>query len=152
MDMRKGKILGLMLVILFMPVFASALTPIDTQPASDGMSEASIVGLRVRNGVLTVKFSVKNTTGRTIEPGISFAKAYYIDISNKKKYFGLKDEKGMFIAGPAAYNWDGGFFKQKISTGGKAFLWIKFPAPSGKTEEIDIYLPGFLPFEGISLK
>ena len=140
-----------LLFIIPLIVFASN-EPIDTQPSSDGLTEASIIGLKIRNGVLTVRFSIKNLTDNTVEPGISFAKAYYIDTKEKKKYFPLKDEKGMFIAGPTKYNWDGGFFEQKILKGGKAFLWIKFPAPSNDTKEIDIYLPGFLPFEGIKLK
>jgi|Deesub1362A_J573_1020465.scaffolds.fasta_scaffold09086_2 hypothetical protein len=150
--MTRRHILGFIFVLALLPVVASATTPIDTQPSSDGTLEASLIGLKVRNGVLTVKFSIKNVTDRSVEPGISFAKAYYIDIKERKKYFGLKDEKGMYIAGPVHYNWDGGFFKQKIPSGGKAFIWIKFPAPSEETEEIDIYLPGFLPFEGIKLK
>ncbi len=151
--MKKVHILGLVLVLVFLPALSSsAMTPIDTQPSSDGTLEASVVGLKVRNGVLTVKFSLKNITGKTLEPGISFAQTYYIDIKEKKKYFGLKDEKGMYIAGPVKYNWDGGFFKEKIPPGGKAFVWIKFPAPPEGTEEIDIYLPGFLPFEGVRLK
>lgn len=150
--MNSLKTLGILLVLIVLPVCAWALSEIDTQPASDGMSEASIVGIKVRNGVLTVKFSIKNTTDSVIEPGVSFAKTYYISVKDKKKYFGLKDERGVFIAGPATFDWDGGFFKQKISPGGKAFLWIKFPAPSQETDEIDVYLPGYLPFEGIKIK
>jgi hypothetical protein len=150
--MTKRYILGFILVLVFLPVTALTMTAIDTQPSSDGTAEASIIGLKIRNGVLTLRFSIKNTTDRTIEPGMSFAQAYYIDTKEKKKYFGLKDEKGMFIAGPIAYNWDGGFFKQKIPANGKALIWIKFPAPSEGSEEIDVYLPGFLPFEGIKLE
>ncbi len=150
--MRKGYVLGFILLLLILPVVSLAAAPVDTQPSSDGTAEASIIGLKIRNGVLTLRFSIKNITDKTIEPGISFAKAYYIDTREKKKYFGLKDENGMFIAGPVKYNWDGGYFQQKIPPNGKALIWIKFPAPSENTEEIDVYLPGFLPFEGIKLQ
>ncbi len=140
-------------VVMAVPLLGWADSEVlDTQPSTDGALTASIIGLHVRKGVMTLKVAIKNESDKVVEPVIRFADVYVIDVQGKKKYFVLKDERGSYIAGPATWNWDGGTFKESLVPEAKRLLWMKFPAPSDDATEVDVYLPGFLPFEAVEIK
>ena len=140
------------MVVLLAFSTGSASEPLQTQPSSDGKLEADLTQAKVKKAVLTVKIRLKNQSDNKIEPEICFGNAYYADIDEKKKYFPLKDSEGRFIAGPQSYDWCGGTYKEKIDAGAMSIMWIKFPAPVESTESVDIFLPGFLPFEDVQLQ
>jgi len=153
--MRKLFLLSLLfgvIISLFLASAVNAEEAIQTQPSSDGKIKASIIGAKVKRGVLTVKVSLKNISGIKIEPEIRYREIYYADINEKKKYYALKDSNGKYIAGPQHYDWGGGTFKARIAAGEKRIIWLKFPAPPENTKAIDIFVPGILPFEEVELK
>lgn len=131
---------------------AMAQELIQTQPSTDGKIEASLIGAKVRKGILTVKIFLKNTSTGAIEPEIRYEKVYFADIDQKKKYFALKDSKGIYIAGPRHHDWGGGTFKTYIKSGERQIMWIKFPAPPEKTVSVDLFIPGILPFEEVEIQ
>jgi hypothetical protein len=146
------KIIWLSALSLLVFVFATgayALKAIQIQTSSDGNIEASLIEVKEKRGVLTVKVVLKNISKEWIEPELRFAEAYYADVDDGKKYFPLKDSEGKFIAGHLSYDWGGGTFKEKIGPDQSKIIWIKFPAPPETTETIDIFIPKLLPFEEV---
>ncbi len=140
----------LFLIAVVSPVWA--MEPIQTQMSTDGNFDVSLLKAKVKGDVLTVQVMFKNTSSEKRNYGFAFKDIYYTDIKNKKKYYGLKDTEGHYIAGPAS-NWlSGGNFNVYVEPGGKAILWIKFPAPPESTETIDIYIPWALPFEDVKIE
>jgi hypothetical protein len=129
-----------------------ALEAIQTQPSSDGRLEASLIGADIKRSVLTVKVSLENTSTDRIEPEFAYESVYFADVEAQKKYFALKDENGLYIAGPRHSEWHGGSFKQHMNPGDKMIIWVKFPAPPESTTVIDIFFPGILPSEEVELK
>lgn len=144
----------LVLVVLFLLVWASASwadNVIQTQMSTDGMFEASLIRAKVKGEVLTFQVIFKSISSKSAPCSFHFGDVYYTDTKEKKKYFGLKDTNGCFIAGPAD-NWiSGGRFRSYIKPQGKRIFWTKFPAPPATTESIDLYIPGFLPFEDVKI-
>ncbi len=150
--MRKRSLLFL---IFLMFVFISAVPAQDavqTQPSSDGTFEAALLSVKVRVNVLTVKVALKNTANKKISPMFFFKDVYYADIEQGKKYFGLKDAEGNYIAGTKFSNEHGGRFWSDMDPNGKQIVWIKFPAPAETTRTIDIFIPGLLPFEEVEVQ
>lgn len=130
---------------------ASAGEPIQVQMSTDGNLEASLIGLKIRSDVLTAKVIIQNTSGRRVKAKFEFRHVYYTDLKERKKYFGLKDSEGAYIAGPKADGVVGGRFWSDLQPDEKKILWVKFPAPPATTESIDLFIPGFLPFEDVPL-
>jgi len=141
-------------MVLFVIIFASAAWAMNvnqTQPTTDGKFEASVIRAQVRGDVLTFQVLFKNVSSARNRFGFKFADVYYTDIKAKKKYYGLKDTNGNFIAGPVHYWVGGGDFLQWMKPGEKRIFWIKFPAPPQSTETVDLYIPQVMPFEGIKI-
>jgi len=130
---------------------AYAMESIQTQPSSDGNFEASLIGVKIRDEILTLKVMLKNVGSKKKGISIEFAEVYYTDVKDKKKYFVLKDSEGIYIAGPQYGKSGGGYFKSYIKAGSQAIVWIKMPAPPATTETIDLFLPGFLPLEEVAI-
>ncbi|NLI80380.1 MAG: hypothetical protein GX443_01660 [Deltaproteobacteria bacterium] len=135
--------------LLCFPVFSQEA--IQVQPSSDGKIEASVTQAKVRGNVLTVMIKLKNTTDGSLEPELRFQEFYVTDVKDKKKYFPLKDSKGVILAGPQHYDWGGGTFKGRIKGGEFMTIWAKFPAPPEATETVDLFIPGIMPFEDLPL-
>lgn len=114
--------------------------------------EADLTKISVRDDILTLRFKIRNTgsSGKRLE--FYYKDCYIVDTTNQKKYFPLKDSEGQFIAGPKEKEWEGGRFKIEIDPGSSAGFWVKFPVPPENPETIDIFTPGFFPFEAVSLK
>ena len=113
--------------------------------------EADLIKINIRNDILTLRFKIRNTdsTDHTVE--FYFKDCYIVDAASQKKYFPLKDSEGQFIGGPKEKDWEGGRFRISIDAGSSAGFWLKFPVPTDNPESIDISIPGFFPFEEVSL-
>ena len=142
------------LLIFFVLLLAAALwalEAIQTQMSTDGNFEVSLIRAKVKGEVLTIQVLLKNTSSRNKDYGFYFKDIYYTDTKEKKKYYGLRDTNGHYIAGPVE-DWSaGGVFRAKLEPNAKAIFWIKFPAPPATTETIDIYIPWALPFEDVKI-
>ncbi|OGD38915.1 MAG: hypothetical protein A2V45_02205 [Candidatus Aminicenantes bacterium RBG_19FT_COMBO_58_17] len=113
--------------------------------------EADLTSLEIQNNIVTVKFKLRNTAAEKQNVTIQFKDCYIMDEVNQKKYYGLKDTDGLFIAGPAYDDQNGGRFWYGIQAGKSMGLWIKFPQPADNPASITISLPGVSPFESVKL-
>ena len=141
-------------MIMCVLLFASAvwaMNVIQTQISSDANFEASLIRAQVHGEVLTVQVLFKNTSSKQKRYTFKFSDVYYTDTKEKKKYLGLKDAGGRYIAGPASRWLEGGSFGPWVKPQAKSIFWIKFPAPPETTETIDIFIPGIMPFEAIKI-
>ena len=142
------------LIVLFVMVFASgvwAMNVIQTQMSSDGNFEASLIRAQVNGEILTIQVLFKNISAKGRRCGFEFGNVYYTDTKAKKKYLGLKDAGGRYIAGPAESWIAGGSFSPFLKPQEKRIFWMKFPAPSATTETIDIFIPRAMPFEAVKI-
>jgi len=113
---------------------------------------ADLTKISAKNDVLTLRFKFRNEGGESQKLEFYFKDCYIVDESNQKKYFPLKDSEGQFIGGPKEKDWEGGRFSFIVETGGFKGFWIKCPVPSDHPETIAVSIPGFFPFEDISLE
>ncbi|MCJ7680426.1 MAG: hypothetical protein MUP70_06865 [Candidatus Aminicenantes bacterium] len=113
---------------------------------------ADLTQINVRNDVLTLRFKIRNTGSDSPRIEFLYRDCYIVDESNQKKYFLLKDSEGQFIGGPKDKDWEGGRFSYIVEADGSKGLWIKFPVPVDNPDTISISIPGFFPFEEVSLK
>lgn len=146
---------GIGWMVIFVMLFAVSLWAagvIQRQPSTDGNFELSLIRAQVKGEVLTIQVVFKNTSSKRRRYAFFFRDVYYVDTEAKKKYYALKDTNGYYIAGPAYDRNAGGSFNVEFDPQGKAIFWIKFPAPQAPTEEIEIYIPWALPFEGVKVK
>jgi hypothetical protein len=125
---------------------------IQTQPhnTAEGI-EVDLTSLEIQNNIVTVKFKLRNTSAEKQNVTIHFKDCYIMDEVNQKKYYGLKDTDGLFIAGPSYDSQNGGRFWYGVQAGKSMGLWIKFPQPTDNPESITISLPGVSPFESVKL-
>lgn len=135
---------------------AMALTAADVIQTQDSDSWDGIVAdltqINVRNDVLTLRFKIRNTGSDSPRIEFLYRDCYIVDESNQKKYFLLKDSEGQFIGGPKDKDWEGGRFSYIVEADGSKGLWIKCPVPVDNPDTISISIPGFFPFEEVSLK
>jgi hypothetical protein len=94
---------------------------------------------------------LRNTGAEKRSVVILFKNCYVMDETNQKKYFALNDSDGLFIAGPAYDNSDGGRFWYDIDKEKSRGMWIKFPQPADNPASITVSLPGVSPFENVKL-
>lgn len=113
--------------------------------------DVDLTSLDIQNNVITVKFKLRNKDAQKQTVMLHFKDSYIMDEVNQKKYYGLKDTDGIYIAGPASDNNDGGRFWYPIEPGKAMGLWIKFPLPADNPASITISLPGVSPFENVKL-
>jgi len=113
--------------------------------------EVDLTSLDIQNNVVTVKFKLRNTGTQKQDVVIYFKDSYIMDEINQKKYYGLKDTDGLYIAGPASDSNSGGRFWYSIQPGKSMGLWIKFPQPADNPASITVSLPGVSPFENVKL-
>jgi len=143
------------MVFLLLVVFGllAAADVIQTQESDtwEGL-EADLTKISIRSDILTLRFKIRNTSSTSHTAEFYFKDCYIVDAASQKKYFPLKDSEGQFIAGPKEKEWEGGRYHISIGADSSAGFWIKFPVPTDNPETIDISIPGFFPFEEVSLK
>ena len=106
---------------------------------------------RVSGGAVLLKWRLVRasaTVGSAVadEKGIwhtwSWSDVYFTDPAENKKYSGLKDTAGSWLAqGPS-----GG---HSYKPGGQQAMWMKFPAPPETSAKVTFVFPGFPPFEDV---
>jgi len=147
---RARSILILTAAVVFI---AAAADVIQTQDSDtwDGIA-ADLTQLSIKNDVLTLRFKIRNEGSDSPRIEFLFRDCYIVDESNQKKYFLLKDAEGQYIAGPKEKEWDGGRFSYIVEPEKTKGLWMKLPVPTDNPDTISISIPGFFPFEEVSLK
>jgi hypothetical protein len=138
-------------LILVGAAFAQEVLQAQSHNTLDGV-EVSLLKVDVRNNIVTLRFSVKNTGSSKQTWQFNYENCYIVDETNQKKYFPLKDSDGLYIAGPFYDNNNGGRFWFDLQPNGTKGIWIKFPEPTDAPETISVFLPGVSPFEEVSLK
>ena len=142
-------------IIFFTLILAASawtMNVIQSQLSTDGNFELSVIRAKVKGEVLTLQVAFKNTSSKKRQYAFYFKDVYYTDSKTKKKYYALKDTRGLYIAGPAYDHNGGGSFNVWIEPNAKAIFWIKFPAPGNDTKSIDLYIPWALPIEDVKLE
>jgi len=113
--------------------------------------EVDLIGLKINNNIITLRFKFRNTGDASQEVQFYFKDCYIMDETNQKKYFVLKDSDGQFIGGPKDKEWEGGRFSARIGHSKSKSAWMKFPEPTDNPETITISIPGVFPFEEVEL-
>lgn len=111
-----------------------------------------IVELRRTSGdTVTLKFKVHNTSNDELSLGTfgdgdwynwNLAKVHLLDLTNKKKYFVLRDSESQPLTSKG---------KTKLKPGEQLTLWAKFPAPPSSVTAITVEIPEALPFEDLPI-
>jgi hypothetical protein len=96
---------------------------------------------RVSGNALLVRWRLSKVaaTGRPYH-AFEWDDTYFIDPVENKKYFGLRDSAGTWIAQGRNMTYD---------SGDQQAMWIKFPAPPATSNKIMFVFPGFPPFEDL---
>jgi uncharacterized iron-regulated membrane protein len=105
---------------------------------------------RVSGGALLVKWRLVNAASqaKTVRYDIGFpahidyGNLYFIDPAENKKYAYLTDADGNKILD---------VFWGDLSAGQQRGNWAKFPAPPATSGKISVNIPGFPPFEDVSI-
>ena len=148
----KRKVGFFVMLILLVAASAWAMKAIKTQLSTDANFELSVIRAKVKGEVLTFQVVFKNTSSKKRQYAFYFKDVYYTDAKSKKKYYALRDTRGLYIAGPAYDHNGGGSFNVWIEPQAKAIFWIKFPVPGKDTKSIDLYIPWALPIEDVKLE
>jgi outer membrane protein OmpA-like peptidoglycan-associated protein len=129
-------------------------------PASGQQVAASVPPLTARlvsakrsEGQLKVQVKISNP-GKTVPSGstVRYADTFVFDPTSKQKYLLLKDTEGVFLAQPISDKNDGGrWFASSVRPGADALMSLIFPAPPDSVQQVDIMIPGFAPFEAVSI-
>ena len=109
---------------------------------------AEVTECRVREGVLTVKVRLRNTTDKEVQVSLINNRNfddYYVSAGGKK-YFVLRDTERTALASGA----DGfGSLRVDVPKGGSYTWWAKYPAPPADQKTIDYVTPFAAPFEAV---
>jgi hypothetical protein len=133
---------------------ASAAEPIATTDGEAPDTSLDIHELKVSNGTVMLKFTVKNDGAGTFDPDTmadnTVAKAdyhsvsgvYLIDPANKKKYLVVYDTDGHCICSRDSHN---------VASKTSANYWARFPAPPDGVTKIGVVVPHFVPMDDVPL-
>jgi hypothetical protein len=142
--------LSLGLLVSIGLLFCQQVIQTQSHDTEEGIA-VDLTSLEIQNNIVTLKFKLRNTGVEKRSVVILFKNCYIMDETNQKKYYALKDSDGLFIAGPAYDNSDGGRFWYDIDKGNSRGMWIKFPQPADNPASITVSLPGVSPFENVKL-
>jgi hypothetical protein len=143
----------LALCLILAPAARAEQTVIQTQQSTDGEFEISLLDVKQKNDVVTIKASVKNTTSNKQKIYLCYESSYFIDPKENKKYMPLHDTKDHTIGGPRdQICCSNGGLNRELENGQQALFWLKFPAPVSETSEVDFFFPRFLPLEGVPIQ
>jgi hypothetical protein len=104
---------------------------------------------RVSGGALLVKWrlsrppaggTVATSPAKPIYHNWGWEGVYFTDAAENKKYLGLRDSSGAWLAQGR---------DQSFGPGDRQVLWMKFPAPPESSTRITFVFPGFGPFEDL---
>jgi len=129
-------------------VFATA-----TATTTPGGAMATIVSAKRADQVVTVRLRFSAERGQSVNlqsPYFMFWNVFLFDPVSKRKYPLLKDAEGIFQGQPLGVKMEGGGF---IPDWGKTtFVSFTFQAPPDTVQRADLFMPHFLPFEGVAIE
>ncbi len=154
--LRFASWLGSIALTLLATAAAASAAPLQTQTSMTGDVEVDVTRARVKEGILTVVLTYRNTGSETAKIKYGIDQVYYLDNVGKKKYHVLKDSEGKYIAAPAArgsISVESGFGNPpvEIAPGGSRGVWFKFPAPSDEATTVELVVPDLMPFEDLPI-
>jgi len=123
---------------------------IQSQDTNIGGFVADITECKRKNGVLTLKVRLRNTSDKkaNIQPtdGYPAYDQYYLTAGDKK-YFVLRDSEGV----PLATDVSNGYVRIDVEKGGSYTWWAKYPAPPADVTSVSFYTPLTPPFEDVPI-
>jgi hypothetical protein len=123
---------------------------IQSQDTNESGVVAEITQCKRKDGVLTIKMRLRNTSQQDIRVHVIESRGYdeYYVTAGDKKYFILKDTENV----PLAPQTDGGgSLTPKIDKGGTYTWWAKYPAPPADVKSVSYYTSISAPFEDIPI-
>jgi outer membrane protein OmpA-like peptidoglycan-associated protein len=143
------------LMLPFDDVLVKDSAPSNTQVVQGSMPplKARLISARRAEGKLRVNLKISNPS-RTVAAGgaIRYTDVFVLDPKSKRKYPPLKDTEGIYQAQPLSDKNDGGrWFASYARPETETLMSIMFPAPPDAVNQVDIVVPGFLPFEAVPL-
>lgn len=146
-----GGLVGAMLVGMgIAPGWAQGGDVIQSQETNIGGVVAEITQMKRKDGVLTVKLRLRNTSGKDASLKVIQDRnfdSYYVTAGDKK-YFILRDTEDV----PLTPQTDGfGMLNVEIAKDGTYTWWAKYPAPPAEVTSVTYYTPLGAPFEDVPI-
>jgi hypothetical protein len=119
---------------------------IQTQETNTQGVVADVTECKRKDGVLTVKLRIRNTSGGTVSFYTDRLRDYdkvYLTADNKK-YFALTDSEKQPLWGSTTGN-------ESLSPGQSYRWWAKFPAPPAAAKSINLLTPVASPFDDVPI-
>lgn len=131
----------------------STLLAAATARSASAGAVATLVSARRADQTLTVRLRIEAEKGASPRLGDSYfqyKEVFVFDPASKRKYALLKDTEGRFQGQPNTVNIDGGSFIHNWNK--TTLVSLTFPAPPDTVHAVDVLLPQFLPFEGVTIE
>lgn len=146
---------GLAALILVFGVAGRAMAQsadvVQSQDTNIGGLVGEITQVKRKEGVITVKLRLRNTSGTKANvyftDGYAAYDKYYVTAGDKK-YFVLRDSEGVPLATDAQ---GGGYTNIDIAKDASYTWWAKFPAPPAEVTSVTFYSPVAPPFEDLPI-
>jgi hypothetical protein len=123
---------------------------IQSQDTNIGGLVADITQCKRKDGVLTLKVRLRNTSGKKtnirLTDGYAAYDKYYLTAGDKK-YFVLRDSEGV----PLATDEGNGYVSIDIEKDGSYTWWAKYPAPPAEVTSVSFYTAFAPPFEDVPI-
>ncbi len=133
-----------------LPPAAASTSVIQTQETNFTGVVAELTECKRKEGVLTVKVRLRNTSSETARFHLLESREYdkFYVTADSKKYFMLKDSEGA----PLAPQWGpGGGLSVSLNKGQVYLWWAKYPAPPPGVKKINLVMPIASPFEDVPI-
>jgi hypothetical protein len=121
-----------------------------SQPTNKSGFQAEIVESKRKNGVLSVRMIIRNTTNNDDSITVISSRNYdnYYVIAGAKKYFIFRDSEKTPVSAQA----DGfGNLSARIAKHGTWTWWAKYPAPPTDQKSMTYYTPLTPPFDDVPI-
>lgn len=120
-------------------------------PSTPGGAMARIVSATRADQVVNVRMRLEADKGAAPDLGayFNYRDVFLFDPAGKRKYALIKDAEGNFQASPNTVKGNGGSFI--LNWGKPTLVSLTFQAPPDSVANVDLFLPKFLPAEGIAL-
>lgn len=147
---RRVQLFSLVSLMSFVcvPLFAATL---GSAPMNVEGLVLDLLSVERKGNVLTVKWSVRNTSSREQRAVFVLAgsktTSYVVDEENGTKYFALTDKEGQLLA--TEHEYDG--IWEALAPGATKRFWAKFPAPPPAVKSINVLFTSTEPFESIAI-
>ena len=125
-----------------------AQPPVQSQETNISGVVAEFAECRSKDGVLTVKIRLRNTSEQPAEFHLITNRNYddFYVTAGSKKYYVLRDAE----RDPLAVGADGfGYVNVNIPKGGAYMWWAKYPSPPADQTKINYITPFAAPFEDV---